>query len=144
MSCSTSKTNPPIILHSLKSYARCRPRCSTAPCARARGLEEKEKSSVHTVREMLPRHGRNRKGRSVDFILSLPTCLPHALMFFPDEKKQRDERNEATKKSWLRTELLQSDLVAPDPGASIIARWMYAYNEIAFAVNQWYAFQPTL
>jgi len=65
-------------------------------------------------------------------------------MFFPDEKKQRDERNEATKKSWLRTELLQSDLVAPDPGASIIARWMYAYNEIAFAVNQWYAFQPTL
>jgi hypothetical protein len=21
---------------------------------------------------------------------------------------------------------------------------MYAYNEIAFAVNQWYAFQPTL
>ena len=51
------------------SHARCRSRSSAAPCARAWGLQETEKSSVYAVREMHPRHGRDWKGRSVYFVM---------------------------------------------------------------------------
>jgi len=53
-----------------------------------------------------------------------------------DVERHRKERNEAKERKWLRTELLQSDLVAPEHGASNIAQWMHAYNKAAFAVNE--------
>ena len=55
---------------------------------------------------------------------------------YADIKRKDEELQQKSKTSWLRTNLLESDVVAPEGGGSATAWAAYYYNRAAFVANE--------